>query len=123
MVVRVWTSSLRLQGEVLSGEVSNLLDRLGLLLFQVSIQIFISRVWTLIPSGYLSDYKHIPKHILEEDIAKLILYSAANVRGVFPCNKNEYKRMIRALEIGGVKPIIDKVSPIRLVSSVREISC
>jgi hypothetical protein len=58
----------------------------------------------------LSDYKHIPQNILDEDIAKLILYSAAYVRGVFPCNKFEYKRMIRALEIGGVKPVIDKVS-------------
>lgn len=69
--------------------------------------------------GYLSDYKHIPQNILDEDIAKLILYSAAYVRGVFPCNRNEYKRMIRALEIGGVKPVIDKVSLAGLVCERR----
>lgn len=58
----------------------------------------------------MSDYKPIPKHILEEDLAKLILYSAASVRGVFVCNREEFKQMNRALEVGGVKPIIDKVS-------------
>lgn len=59
--------------------------------------------------GYMSDYKPIPRHIIEEDIAKLILYSAANVRGVFICNREQFKTMNRALEVGGVKPIIDKV--------------
>jgi hypothetical protein len=43
------------------------------------------------------------------DIAKTILYSAANVRGVFVCNREELKEMSSALEVGGVKPIIDKV--------------
>lgn len=57
----------------------------------------------------MSDYKPIPQHIIEEDIAKLILYSAANVRGVFICNREQFKTMNRALEVGGVKPIIDKV--------------
>lgn len=61
-------------------------------------------------AGYMSDYKPIPKHILDEDLAKTILYSAANVRGVFVCNREEFKQANRALEIGGVKPIIDKVS-------------
>lgn len=60
--------------------------------------------------GYMSDYKPIPKNIIEEDLAKMILYSAANVRGVFVCNREEYKQMIRALDVGGVKPIVDKVS-------------
>ncbi|KAL7418361.1 hypothetical protein Q5752_006819 [Cryptotrichosporon argae] len=59
-------------------------------------------------SGYLSDYKHIPQHILDEDLAKTILYSAANVRGVFVCNREDFKTMSSALEAGGVKPIIDK---------------
>jgi hypothetical protein len=58
----------------------------------------------------MSDYKPIPKEIIEEDIAKMILYSAANVRGVFICNREQFKTMNRALEVGGVKPIIDKVS-------------
>ncbi|KAK8870130.1 hypothetical protein IAR55_000700 [Kwoniella newhampshirensis] len=59
-------------------------------------------------SGYLSDYGSIPKHIIEEDLAKTILYSAANVRGVFVCNREDFKTCVSALEIGGVKPIIDK---------------
>ncbi|KAK1925992.1 putative alcohol dehydrogenase [Papiliotrema laurentii] len=59
-------------------------------------------------SGYMSDYKPIPQHILDEDIAKTILYSAASVRGVFVCNREELKTMIAALEYGSVRPIIDK---------------
>ncbi|ORY35335.1 putative alcohol dehydrogenase [Naematelia encephala] len=57
-------------------------------------------------SGYMSDYKPIPQHILDEDLAKTILYSAANVRGVFVCNREEFRQMVRALESGCVKPII-----------------
>lgn len=79
-------------------------------------------------SGYMSDYKPIPQHILDEgeplllrnpqvcaqeliiaDLAKTILYSAANVRGVFVCNREELKTMSAALEYSSVKPIIDKV--------------
>ncbi|WVQ94031.1 hypothetical protein IAU59_001109 [Kwoniella sp. CBS 9459] len=60
-------------------------------------------------SGYLGDYKSIPDHIIQEDLAKTILYSAANVRGVFVCNREEYKTMVSALEIGAAKLIIDKV--------------
>ena len=50
--------------------------------------------------------------LLIADIAKTILYSATNVRGVFVCNKEEFKTCIKALEYGGVKPIIDKVSSV-----------
>ncbi|KIR27228.1 alcohol dehydrogenase [Cryptococcus deuterogattii 99/473] len=60
-------------------------------------------------SGYLSTYKDIPKEILEEDLAQTILYSGSYVRGVFVCNREDEKRMISALEVGGVKPVIDKV--------------
>ncbi|WWD03159.1 hypothetical protein V865_001206 [Kwoniella europaea PYCC6329] len=60
-------------------------------------------------SGYMSDYKPIPDHLIQEDIAKVILYSAANVRGVFVCNREDFKTAVSALELGGVKPIIDKV--------------
>ncbi|WVR06228.1 hypothetical protein IAU60_003258 [Kwoniella sp. DSM 27419] len=60
-------------------------------------------------SGYMGDYASIPDHIVKEDIAKTILYSAASVRGVFVCNREELKEMSSALEAGGVKPIIDKV--------------
>ncbi|KIS00991.1 alcohol dehydrogenase [Cryptococcus deuterogattii 2001/935-1] len=60
-------------------------------------------------SGYLSTYKDIPKEILEEDLAQTILYSGSYVRGVFVCNREDEKRMISALEVGGVKPAIDKV--------------
>ena len=90
-------------------------------------------------SGYMSDYKPIPQHILDDgewdlpsppsipeclqlagrvdihinasDIAKAILYSASNVRGVFVSNREEFKLCNRALEYGCVEPIIDKVSP------------
>lgn len=68
-------------------------------------------------TGYLSTYKDIPKEILEEDLAQTILYSGSYVRGVFVCNREDEKRMISALEVGGVKPVIDKVcltSPKRL---------
>lgn len=44
------------------------------------------------------------------DLAKVILYSAASVRGVFVCNREDLKTMVSALETGGVKPVIDKVS-------------
>ncbi|KAK4689050.1 hypothetical protein P7C73_g1063, partial [Tremellales sp. Uapishka_1] len=59
-------------------------------------------------SGYMSDYKSIPDSVLQEDIAKTILYSAANVRGVFVSNREDFKTMSASLEIGGVQPIIDK---------------
>jgi hypothetical protein len=64
----------------------------------------------------MSDYGHIPQSVIEEDIAKLILYSAASVRGVFICNREQFKTMNRALEVGGVKPIIDKASPLAALS-------
>nr|XP_019007482.1 uncharacterized protein I206_07740 [Kwoniella pini CBS 10737]OCF46263.1 hypothetical protein I206_07740 [Kwoniella pini CBS 10737] len=51
-------------------------------------------------SGYMSDYKPIPDHLIQE---------AANVRGVFVCNREDFKTAVSALEMGGVKPIIDKV--------------
>ncbi|WRT68120.1 uncharacterized protein IL334_005095 [Kwoniella shivajii] len=60
-------------------------------------------------SGYMGDYKPIPDDLIQEDLAKVILYSAANVRGVFVCNREDFKTAASALEIGGVKPIIDKV--------------
>lgn len=44
-----------------------------------------------------------------QDIAKTILYSAANVRGVFVSNRDETKVMVKALEYGNVHPVIDKV--------------
>nr|XP_019046715.1 alcohol dehydrogenase [Kwoniella bestiolae CBS 10118]OCF25645.1 alcohol dehydrogenase [Kwoniella bestiolae CBS 10118] len=56
-------------------------------------------------SGYMSDYKPIPDHLIKE----VILYSAANVRGVFVCNREDFKTAVSALELAGVKPIIDKV--------------
>ncbi len=65
----------------------------------------------------MSDYKPIPQHILDEDLAKMILYSAANVRGVFVCNREDYKQMCRALDVGGVKPIVDKVGHFLLLPS------
>lgn len=63
----------------------------------------------LVRIGYLSTYKDIPKEILEEDLAQTILYSGSYVRGVFVCNREDEKRMISALEVGNVKPVIDKV--------------
>lgn len=42
------------------------------------------------------------------DIAKEILYSAANVRGNFVAPRESFVEMNRALETRGVKPIIDK---------------
>ena len=44
------------------------------------------------------------------DVAKTILYSAASVRGVFVCNREELKTLVSALEYGNVRPIIDKAS-------------
>jgi hypothetical protein len=44
------------------------------------------------------------------DLAKTILYSAANVRGVFVCNREELKTMVSALEAAGVHPVVDKVT-------------
>lgn len=63
----------------------------------------------LVRIGYLSTYKDMPKEILEEDLAQTILYSGSYVRGVFVCNREDEKRMISALEVGNVKPVIDKV--------------
>lgn len=48
------------------------------------------------------------------DLAQTILYSAANVRGVFACNREDFKTMVSALEVGGVKPVIDKVGQLAL---------
>jgi NADPH:quinone reductase-like Zn-dependent oxidoreductase len=59
--------------------------------------------------GYVSTFKPIDDAILKEDLAQTILYSAANVRGVFACNREDLKTMVSALEAGGVKPVIDKV--------------
>jgi NADPH:quinone reductase-like Zn-dependent oxidoreductase len=59
--------------------------------------------------GYVSTFKPIDDAILKEDLAQTILYSAANVRGVFACNREDLKTMVSALEVGGVKPVIDKV--------------
>lgn len=83
-------------------------------------------------SGYMSDYGVIDPKILEEgafwgacsviwgrlltlvaDIAKLILYSAVNVRGVFLCNKLQFVDMLKAMEMSGAKPIIDSVSVLK----------
>ena len=58
---------------------------------------------------YLTNYSKIPQEIIEEDIAQTILYSAAYVRGVFVCNRAEEEKMIRALEVGQVQPVIDRV--------------
>ncbi|KAI5474932.1 hypothetical protein MNV49_002182 [Pseudohyphozyma bogoriensis] len=58
-------------------------------------------------SGYLSDYGHIPQSVKEEDLAKLILYSSAKVRGTFICNKVQYLQMVAAVENAGIRPIID----------------
>ncbi|KAI5474553.1 hypothetical protein MNV49_003051 [Pseudohyphozyma bogoriensis] len=63
----------------------------------------------VVVSGYLSDYGHIPQDIKEEDVAKLILYSAANVRGTFVANKYQFMQMVSSMEMSSVKPIIDKV--------------
>ena len=46
------------------------------------------------------------------DLAQTILYSAANVRGIFAANREDFKTMVSALEVGGVKPVIDKVGQI-----------
>ena len=73
-------------------------------------------------SGYVSTFKSIDDAVLKEgkssshppgptlmaDLAQTILYSAANVRGVFACNREDFKTMVSALETGGVKPVIDK---------------
>lgn len=65
---------------------------------------------TLTLPGYMSVYKPIPREVLEEDLAQTILYSAASVRGVFCCNREMLKSCVAALEVGGVKPVIGKVS-------------
>ena len=59
-------------------------------------------------SGYLSAYE-TSKAVAEEDLAKVILYSAVNVRGVFVANRTEVEALTRALEFSRIKPIIDKV--------------
>lgn len=59
--------------------------------------------------GYLTNYAELPQDVLDEDIAQQILYSAANVRGVFVASRAEEENMIRAMELAGVEPIIDKV--------------
>lgn len=43
------------------------------------------------------------------DVAKLILYAAVNVRGIFVANRLQFTDMVKALEMGCAKPIIDKV--------------
>ncbi|KAK4700737.1 hypothetical protein P7C70_g5507, partial [Phenoliferia sp. Uapishka_3] len=84
-------------------------------------------------SGYMSDYAAIDPKILEEgqqafiarrkvdegnhtdlniiftDVAKLILYSAVNVRGVFCANSTQVKEMVQAMEVVSARPIIDSV--------------
>ncbi|KAM0749310.1 alcohol dehydrogenase [Meredithblackwellia eburnea MCA 4105] len=60
-------------------------------------------------SGYLSDYGAIDPKILEEDVAKLILYAAVNVRGVFVANRLQFTDMVKAMEMSAARPIIDKV--------------
>lgn len=47
--------------------------------------------------------------MLDEDIAKQILYSAAYVRGVFVASRTDEENMIRALSLARVEPVIDKV--------------
>lgn len=59
---------------------------------------------------------------MEEDLAKLILYSAASVRGIFLCNREQFKQLNRALESGGVRPIIDKVSQASVGRNLRHSS-
>lgn len=39
----------------------------------------------------------------------MLLYGSVNARGNFVGNKSQFERMNRALEIGGVIPIVDKV--------------
>ncbi|KAJ9121225.1 hypothetical protein QFC24_004900 [Naganishia onofrii] len=60
-------------------------------------------------SGYLSDYSDLDPKIKEEDLAKTLLYSAVNARGNFVGNKQQFMDMNRAFEIGGVRPVVDKV--------------
>jgi D-arabinose 1-dehydrogenase-like Zn-dependent alcohol dehydrogenase len=57
----------------------------------------------------LSNYASIPQEILDEDIAKQILYSAAYVRGVFVASRTDAENMIRALSLARVEPVIDQV--------------
>ncbi|WOO79479.1 Zinc-type alcohol dehydrogenase-like protein [Vanrija pseudolonga] len=59
-------------------------------------------------SGYVSAFGAIPEKVLNEDLAVTILMSGAYVRGNFVANREELKAMVSALELGGVKPIIDK---------------
>lgn len=47
--------------------------------------------------------------MLDEDIAKQILYSAAYVRGVFVASRTDEENMVRALSFARVEPVIDKV--------------
>lgn len=61
--------------------------------------------------GYLSDYSTIPDHLIKEDLAKIIFFSAANVRGNFVANRQDEQAMIQAIEASGMEPIIDRVFP------------
>ena len=61
--------------------------------------------------GYLSDYSTIPDHLIKEDLAKIIFFSAAYVRGNFVANRQDEQAMIQAIEASGMEPIIDRVFP------------
>ncbi|RSH88862.1 hypothetical protein EHS25_003090 [Saitozyma podzolica] len=57
-------------------------------------------------TGYLSTYNKVPDEIVQQDLSKMILYSAANVRGVFVGNRNQSEQMMRAVERAGSRPVI-----------------
>lgn len=60
-------------------------------------------------SGYMSDYGKPDEKANQEDLAKMLLYGAVNARGNFVGNKVQFEKMNRALETGGVIPLVDKV--------------
>ena len=70
-------------------------------------------------TGYLSTYGSVPNEIVQQggsfipaaltpDLSKMILYSAANVRGVFVGNRDQTTQMMRAVERSGLRPHISE---------------
>ncbi|RXK42417.1 hypothetical protein M231_00407 [Tremella mesenterica] len=60
-------------------------------------------------SGYLSTYHEVPMELKMEDLSKLILYSAANVRGIFVGNRTQAEQMLRFVDRAGLRPVVSEV--------------
>ncbi|WVQ80046.1 hypothetical protein IAT38_002147 [Cryptococcus sp. DSM 104549] len=59
-------------------------------------------------TGYLSTFGKVPEEIIQQDLSRMILYGACNVRGVFVGNKTQSEQMMRAVGRSGMKPVISK---------------